>query len=85
MTERIVAEMTELEEREYLARMDQMHADIALKQTQLSQMKTFPLGKFEGWKLLFAGMTAFAVTFVAGATAGASTVYNVLHWMGRIS
>ena len=62
-----------------------MHADIALKQKQLFQMKTFPLGKYEGRKFLFAGMTAFAVTFVAGATAGVSTAYNFLHWMGRLS
>ena len=48
-------------------------------------MKTFPLRRFEGWKLMFVGMTAFAVTFVAGATAGVSTVYNVLRWMGRLS
>jgi hypothetical protein len=77
--------MTQIEERELLAKLDQMHADVALKQEQLSQMKTFPLRRFEGWKLMFAGMTAFAVTFVAGATAGVSTVYNVLHWMGRLS
>jgi hypothetical protein len=77
--------MTQIEERELLAKLDQMHADVALKQEQLSQMKTFPLERFEGWKLMFAGMTAFAVTFVAGATAGVSTVYNVLHWMGRLS
>jgi hypothetical protein len=77
--------MTQIEERELLARLAQMRADIVLKQEQLSQRRTFPLGKFEGWKLVFAGMTAFAVTFVAGATAGVSTVYNILHWMGRLS
>ena len=77
--------MTQIEERELLARIDQAHADIALKQEQLSRMKTFPLGRFEGWKTFSAVGTAIAVIFVAGATAGASTVINILHWMGRLS
>jgi hypothetical protein len=76
--------MTAFEERDQLARIDLALADIALKQEQLKQIQAFPAGKYEGWKLVFAGMTAFAVTFVAGATAGVSTLYNVLHWMGKL-
>lgn len=59
--------MTAIEERELLARIDQTLADLELKQEQIRQMKGFPTGTYEGWKLAFAGMTAGATLFAAGA------------------
>ena len=73
--------MTEIEERDLLAKIDLAHADIAMKQEQLRQMKTFPLGKFEGWKLAFAGMTAGATLFAAGA----AFMTVLLHLLGKLT
>jgi len=66
--------MTAIDEREQLARID-----LALE--QLRQMKAFPTGTYEGWKLAFAGMTAGAALFTAG---GALTAL-LLHLVGKLT
>lgn len=59
--------MTEKEEREQLARIDLALAQAAREREQLRQMKDFPTGTYEGWKVAFAGMTAGGALFGAGA------------------
>lgn len=71
--------MTAVEEREQLARIDLALADIAMRQEQLRQMKSFPSGTYEGWKVIFAGLTAFAAVFVSGAAVGGL----IVHLLGR--
>lgn len=56
--------MTEIDEREQIVRID-----LAIE--QLRQMKAFPAGTYEGWKLACAGLTAGAALFGAGAALGA--------------
>lgn len=59
--------MTEIDEREQLARIDLALAEAAREREQLRQMKAFPAGTFEGWKVAFAGLTAGGALFGAGA------------------
>jgi hypothetical protein len=56
-------DLTHLNLSEQLARIDQMHADIQLKQEQLRQLRSF-----EHWRLFFAGLTAVAIA--AGVAGG---------------
>lgn len=62
-------------EQEQRARWDLLLLDIEARSEQLRQMKAFPSGTCEGWKVVFAGLTAFAAVFVAGAAIGGLLVH----------
>ena len=64
--------MTELELREQLVRIDAAHADIALKQEQLRQMKAY-----EPWRLFATLLTAVAI---ASGVFGGGVGWAVAHW-----
>jgi len=64
--------MTDMEQREQLARIDAMHADIALKQEQLRQMKVY-----EPWRLFATILTAVAVS---GGIFGGGIGWTLAHW-----
>jgi hypothetical protein len=53
------------------AKHDLVLADIEKRIEEVRQMKSYPLGTYEGWKVAFAGLTAGAAIFGAGAALGA--------------
>jgi hypothetical protein len=57
-------------EQEQRAKWDLMLLDIEARTEQLRQMKTFPAGTYEGWKLMVAATSATAAVFIAGAAVG---------------
>jgi hypothetical protein len=66
--------MTAIDEREQLARIDLALADIAMRQEQLKQLKTY-----EGWRLAFQGLTAGGAVFAAGAAVMAILLHVGAH------
>lgn len=65
-------------EQEQRAKWDLLLLDVETRSEQLRQMKTFPSGTYEGWKLAFAGMSAGAAIFASGAAVTAL----VFHFWG---
>jgi hypothetical protein len=43
------------------------------------QMKSFPTGTYEGWRLIIQGLTAFAAVFAAGGVVGGLLVNLLMH------
>lgn len=64
-------------EQEQRAKWDLLLLDIEARSEQLRQMKAFPTGTYEGWKVVFAGATAFAAVFVAGAAIGGLIIHLI--------
>ena len=58
--------MTAIDEREQIVRIDLALADIAMRQEQLRQLKSY-----EGWRLAFQGLIAGGTLFGAGAALAA--------------
>ena len=75
------AAITPTPEQKQRAKWDLLLLDLEVRAEQNRQMKAFPAGTYEGWKLAFAGMTAGAAFLAAGA----GLMVLVLHWLGKIS
>lgn len=67
-------------EQEARAKWDLLLLDLETRAEQVRQMKAFPSGTYEGWKLAFGGMAAGG-TLVAGAVAA---IAFVLHLTGKL-
>jgi len=61
------ATITPTAEQEQRAKWDLLLLDTETRTEQLRQMKGFPAGSYEGWKVAFAGMSAGAAIFASGA------------------
>jgi hypothetical protein len=75
------APITPTREQKQRAAWDLLLLDIETRSEELRQMKGFPTGTYEAWKLAFAGMTAGAALLAAG---GALTTL-LLHFAGRLT
>ena len=65
-----MATVTPTAEQLQRAQWDLILRDLELRGEQIRQMKSFPTGTYEGWKLMIAATSAIAAVFIAGAAVG---------------
>lgn len=65
-----MATVTPTAEQLQRAQWDLILRDLELRGEQIRQMKSFPTGTYEGWKLMIAATSATAAVFIAGAAVG---------------
>jgi hypothetical protein len=65
-----MATVTPTAEQLQRAQWDLILHDLELRGEQIRQMKSFPTGTYEGWKLMIAATSATAAVFIAGAAVG---------------
>jgi hypothetical protein len=73
------ATITPTPEQRQRAEWDLLLLDMEVRAEQNRQMKAFPAGTYEGWKVAFAGMAAGGTLLAAGA----ALMALVLHLLGR--
>jgi hypothetical protein len=71
--------ITPTPEQEQRAKWDLLLLDLETRGEQIRQMKAFPAGTYEGWKVAFAGMAAGGTLLAAGA----ALMALILHLLGR--
>jgi hypothetical protein len=76
MADHMATPTTEQDQR---AKWDLLLLDLEMRAEQVRQMKAFPVGTYEGWKLVFAGASAAAAVFIAGAAVGGLLVHAFAH------
>jgi hypothetical protein len=57
-------------EQQQRAAWDLLLLDLEHRSEQVRQMKVFPTGAYEGWRILIQAFTAFAAVFAAGGVVG---------------